>query len=140
MIHYIERAAENFSIHQLESKCEKQSNSSKMRTFIAYIDVNDTGGSVYRVYLGCEKPLMQEIAAIFLAEDESNDETLTDLTLEVANMVIGSAKVLAEEEDIAPFSITTPIFEKYDEFDISSDSNATLQINGHLMCIAIKEL
>ncbi len=140
MIHYIEKAAANFSLHQLEIESQKATPDIQLRTFIAYIDIIDAGGASKRVYIGCEHALMQRIAEVYLFEDESDEQTLTDLSLEVANMVIGSAKVIAEEEDIEPFTITTPHFEKYDVFDINHHNISAIAIDGHIMNIAIKEL
>lgn len=140
MIHYIERAAENFSLHQLESSFEKIETTPQVRTFIAYIDVIDTEKSTHRVYLACEEALMQQVAELFLGEVVSDEATLIDFSLELANMVIGSAKVLAEEENRHPFTIGTPIFEKFDHFDFPIDSQSALSINKHTAIIAIKEL
>ncbi len=140
MIHYIQKAAENFSIHQLEIPSSVTSINANLRTFIAYIDVKDTTDALTRVYLGCDRALMQRIAAIYLFEDTDDEQTLKDLLLEVANMVIGSAKVLAEEENINPFNIMTPHFEKYGAFDISYQASSALDIDGTIMAIAIKDL
>ena len=139
MIHYIQKAAENFSQHQLDTLSNVILPNQNLRTFIAYIDVKDTANSVKRVYLGCNKPLMQRIALIYFFEETEDEQTLKDLLLEVTNMVIGSAKVLAEEDGIEPFSITTPHFEKYGMFDMC-DTVTTLSIDGALMSIAVKDL
>jgi len=140
MIHYIEMAAENFSTHQLKSSFEKINQLPKVRTFIAYIDITKTGGEKKRIYLACEEALLKQIAKLFLEEDINDENTLKDFALETANLVIGSAKVIAEEEDIDPFTISTPIFEKIDYFDFINDSQSIIKINNHLVVIAIKEL
>ena len=95
MIHYIEMAAENFSNHQLQSSFKKIEHLPKVRTFIAYIDVVSKNGKTSRIYLAYEKKLLQEIAELFLDEVIDDKETLRDFALETANMVIGSAKVIA---------------------------------------------
>jgi hypothetical protein len=140
MIHYIETAAHNFSSHQLQSSFKKLDKSPKVRTFIAYIDIVMGSGGTKRVYLACEENLLKEIAELFLDEAIDDEETLRDFALETANMVIGSAKVIAEEEDIEPFSIGTPIFEKIDYFDYPTDSQSVVSINNHTVIIATKEL
>ncbi len=140
MIHYIETAAQNFSSHQLESSFEKITTPPKVRTFIVYIDVNMAKGGSNRVYLACDEALMKQIAELFLDEAIDDEETLKDFALETANMVIGSAKVIAEEEDVEPFSISTPIFEKFDYFDFSYDEISSLKINNHTAIIATKEI
>ena len=140
MIHYIETAAQNFSSHQLESSFEKINTIPEVRTFIAYIDVNMASGGYKRVYLACDEALMQQIAELFLGEAIDDEETLRDFALETANMVIGSAKVIAEEENIKPFTISTPIYEKFDYFDFPIDEMSVLNINNHTAIIAVKEL
>ncbi|MEA3522881.1 MAG: chemotaxis protein CheX [Campylobacterota bacterium] len=140
MIHYIETAAQNFSSHQLQASFEKINQLPKVRTFIAYIDVAMLSGESKRVYLACDEALLKEIAKLFLGEDITDEETLKDFALETANMVIGSAKVIAEEENVVPFSIGTPIFEKFDYFDLPSDDQSILSINEHTVIIATKEL
>lgn len=140
MINYIETAAENFSTHQLQSSFEKIAQHPKMRTFIAYIDVSMSNGGKKRVYLACEENLLKEIAELFLQEKIDDEETLRDFALETANMVIGSAKVIAEKEDIDPFTISTPIFEKIDYFDVDVDSQSVVKINDNIAIIALKEL
>jgi chemotaxis protein CheY-P-specific phosphatase CheC len=112
----------------------------KVRTFIAYIDVNMASGEYKRIYLACDKVLMQEIAELFLGEAVNDEETLRDFSLETANMVIGSAKVIAEEENVKPFTISTPIFEKFDYFDFPFDEISITSINNNTAIIAIKEL
>ncbi len=140
MIHYIETAAQNFSSHQLESSFEKIDTMPEVRTFIAYIDINMASGGFKRIYLACDEALMQQIAELFLGEAIDDEETLRDFALETANMVIGSAKVIAEEENVEPFTISTPIFEKYDYFDFPIDEISITSINNHIAIIAIKEL
>ncbi len=140
MINYIETAAENFSSHQLETSFEKTDEIINVRTFIAYIDVVMSDNTNKRVYLACEKNLLKEIANLFLGEETDDEETLIDFALESANMIIGSAKVIAEEENIEPFSIKTPIFEKIGYFDLDTDNKSIVKINNHIVIIAIKEL
>jgi len=140
MIQYIETAAKNFSLHQLESPCQKIDAIPKVRTFIAYIDISKQNGTSHRVYLACDEELMQQIAELFLGESVSDEATLIDFSLETANMIIGSAKVIAEEENREAFNIATPIFEKFDHFDIPCDVQSILSINDHTAIIAIKEL
>ncbi len=140
MIHYIETEAQNFSSHQLQSSFEKIDHLPKVRTFIAYIDVNVVSGGLKRVYFSCDKELIQQIAELFLGEEITDDPTLIDFALETANIDIGSAKVIAEEENIEPFSIGTPVFEKFDYFDFPNDDQSVLSINTHTAIIAIKEL
>ena len=51
-----------------------------------------------------------------------------------------TAKVIAEESNSNPFSIATPHFEKFDNFDFDYDEQQVLDVNGNLMIIAVKGL
>lgn len=82
---------------------------------------------------------MQRVSYLFL-EEESDEETLIDMTLETANLIIGSAKVIAEELDENPYTINTPHFIKIGKFDLEYDSAKTITVNEDEVTIAIKEL
>lgn len=49
-------------------------------------------------YLFFEKNVLNDIASNLLFEDNLNEEDLDDLLKEIANQIIGSAKVLLEEK------------------------------------------
>ena len=140
MLETIKQAAENFCTHQIQESCKSENEISKKRTLIAYIDIETTEQKLYRVYLAAEKAFVQKVAKLFLEEDESDDETLQDMTLETANLIIGSAKVLAEENGSDAFTIQTPKFEKEGVFDFDVDEAMTLNLNGTELTLAIKEI
>jgi hypothetical protein len=83
---------------------------------------------------------MQRISKVFLEEDESDEETLIDMALETANLIVGSAKVIAEEADDNPYTIGTPHFEKIDKFKFEYNEAKTIKVEDDEMIIAIKEL
>ena len=62
------------------------------------------------------------------------------MTLETANLIIGSAKVIAEETAENPYTIGTPHFIKLGIFDLEHDSAHTITIDKDEITIAIKEL
>ncbi|MBN2815974.1 MAG: chemotaxis protein CheX [Campylobacterales bacterium] len=140
MLKTIEKASTNFCIHQIRETHTVKDGLTQKRTLIAYIDVDTKNGAQYRVYIASDKEFMQRVSKLFLEEDESDDETLIDMTLETANLIIGSAKVIAEEEDSNPFTISTPNYEKFDIFDLEYDEAKTLAIDNDEISIAIKEL
>ena len=140
MLDTIKEAAENFCIHQIREPHEVQKGSTQKRTLIAYIDIDTQESKKYRVYLAADKDFMQRVSKLFLEEDESDEETLQDMTLETANLIIGSAKVIAEETTKDPFTIGTPEFEKIGEFDFDIDDAQTIKIDKDELTIAIKEL
>jgi len=119
MIAIIIQAAENFLHNQIELKTKKTKKLSKMRTVIASIDVKMDDGKTKTVYLGFNEELIKEITSIYLGEDVADEQTMTDMALESTNMIVGSAKVLAEEAEKEHFMITTPKFKAIEEFNDS---------------------
>ena len=140
MINTILEASKNFCIHQIRSECKVKDEISTKRTLIAYIDIQTQTGTSHRVYIASDKNFMQRISKLFLEEDESDDETLMDMTLETANLIVGSAKVIAEEADENPYTIATPHFVKVDVFDFEYDQAKLIVVENDEMLIAIKEI
>ena len=140
MLKTIIEASENFCIHQIRLPHAVENTITKSRTFIAYIDINTLSGEKHRVYIASDSNFSQRVSTLFLEEEESDEETLIDMTLETANMIVGSAKVIAEETDYHPFTITTPQFEKYDIFDCEYDEAKLIKIEDDTLIIATKEL
>ena len=140
MLTTILQASENFCIHQIREEYSVYDELTKKRTLIAFIDITTTDDVKYRVYIASDEAFMQRVSFLFLEEDESDEETLIDMTLETANLIIGSAKVLAEESDTNPYTISTPHFEKIGLFDFEIDDAKTLIVGNDALSIAIKEL
>jgi len=140
MLTTIEKAAENFCIHQIREKHTIHDGITKKRTLIAYIDINTENASKYRVYIASDEAFMQRVSFLFLEENASDAETLKDMTLETANLIIGSAKVIAEESNSNPYTIGTPNFEKVGDFDFDFDSAKTIVVGDDEITIAIKEI
>jgi hypothetical protein len=139
MINSIEAAAKNFCTHQLGTECKKIEKNEAMRTFIAYIDITVSDKEQYRVFIAANEEFIQSVATLFLEEEKSDEETLKDMTLETANLIIGSAKVLAQESE-NPYDIGTPHFENVAAFNIAHDEIVTLSNGTSELIIAIKEL
>ena len=140
MLKTIIQASENFCIHQIREPHEVNDGKIKKRTLIAYIDIEREDGLKYRVYVASDENFMQKVSKLFLEEDESDEETLIDMTLETANLIVGSAKVIAEEANENPYTINTPHFEKIDIFDFEYDEAKIIKIENDELMIAIKEL
>ena len=140
MLHTIEEAAQNFCIHQIREDFTLRDGVTDKRTLIAYIDLDAKTGKKYRAYIASDINFMQRVAKLFFEEDESDEETLQDMTLETANMIIGSAKVIAEARDDNPYTINTPHLEKTGQFELAYDEAKTLQVGSDEITIAIKEL
>lgn len=140
MLTTIIQASENFCIHQIRIPHEVSDEISQKRTIIAYIDIDTRDNKKFRVYIASEKAFVQRISKLFLEEDESDEETLIDMILETTNLIVGSAKVIAEEADENPYTINTPHFIKIDKFDFDYDEAKIIKIENDEMIIAIKEL
>jgi len=116
MVSIIIQAAENFLRDQIQLVPEKADELSQLRTVIAFIDVKMDDGAVKTVYLGFNEALLKEIVSVYLFEDEADVQTMIDMALESTNMIVGSAKVLAEQAEKEHFMITTPEFKAIEEF------------------------
>lgn len=140
MIIFIIQAAKNFYAHQIRLPYSIKLPLPKKRTLLAYLDIESKNGEKHRVYIGCDDVLIQCITEIFLGEELSDTETLRDMLLETTNMIIGSAKVLAEEQVSSSFTISTPHFFDHDDFTPTTDENYTFTVGEGEMIIAIKAL
>ena len=140
MINTILEASTNFCTHQIRSEYEVNDGITNTRTLIAYIDIDTQAGTTHRVYVASDKNFMQRISKLFLEEDESDEETLMDMTLETTNLIVGSAKVISEETNVNPYTINTPHFLKVGLFDLEYDQAKIITIGNDEMIIAIKEL
>lgn len=140
MLPIIVQAAENFCLHQLRLPYHRISDLSQKRTFLAYIDIEAHDGTSQRVYIGCDRALIQTIAETFLGEDESDDQTLIDMLLETTNMIVGSAKVLAEESHKISMSIMTPFFVSDETSKSDLEEIQNLSVETGEMMIALKRL
>ena len=116
MISLIIEAAENFLHNQIELKTNKIDSLTQLRTVIASIDVKMDDGEIKCIYLGFNEALIKEIVSVYLMEDDADEQTMQDMALESTNMIVGSAKVLAEEAQKEHFMITTPTFKAIEEF------------------------
>ncbi len=138
MIKIILKAAENFCIHQIRLPYTINDEINNSKTFISYIDIDAKDSKTYRVYIAGENGFIQKVAQVFLEEDSSDEETLIDMLLETANLIVGSAKVIAEDDN--QFTIGTPKFLKIDFLDYDYDDIKSIKIEDSELQIAIKEL
>jgi CheY-specific phosphatase CheX len=141
MIATIVQSAVNFCKHQLTKECTVLQKAPHIpKIFIASIEIlqND---KTYDVLIGIEKGLLQTICELFLFEEESDDACLQDMLLETTNMIVGSAKTLAQKEKRGhKFTIATPTFIGYSTLPATTYMQQTaLQVDAAHLFIAIKE-
>jgi len=139
MISTIVTAAEHFCVHQIQTDYTIKQTISQMSMFIAYIDIDTHSHQKYRVYIASDKNFIQKVATLFLEEESCDDETLMDMALETTNLIVGSAKVLAEAST-TPYTINTPCFEKIGTFDFEYDTAVTIFTETDELIVAIKAL
>ena len=139
MLETIAEATKHFCEHQMRTDYTVEETISQTDTFIAYIDINTNTNQRYRVYVACDKNFIQRVATLFLEEESCDDETLMDMALETANLIVGSAKVLAESST-TPYTINTPCFEKVGTFDFAYDQALSVFAGSDTIIIAIKDL
>ncbi len=65
------------------------------------------GDSIATVWF--QKPTLKRVSAILLFENDPDEETLEDLTSELANFIVGHAKMLASDRSL-DCKIETPRF------------------------------
>ncbi|MDD5051391.1 MAG: chemotaxis protein CheX [Sulfuricurvum sp.] len=140
MLPIIVQAAENFCLHQLSFVCQSMENINQKRTLLAYIDIETDEGVFHRAYVGCDYSLVQVIAEIFLGENTNDEQTLIDMLLEITNMIVGSAKVLAAEAYEKTMLIATPFFVLDNSVHTTFDSVHHLGIENGAMMLALKRL
>ncbi len=140
MLKTIIEASQNFCIHQIRVSPILENKITGGKVLITYIDIETHDNLKHRVYIASCSKFMQKVSTLFLEEEESDEETLVDMALETANLIIGSAKVIAEEANTNPYTIGTPHFEKHDNFDFSYDDAKLLVIEDNKLIVAIKEL
>lgn len=139
MIDIVTKAAENLCTHQLGLPCTVTDTTAGMRTVIASIDIGVTGTATHRVYISYGKAMLKTISEILLGEGVDDDETLTDMALETANLIVGSAKVLAAEQELT-FLIGTPVLEATDISHEDLEATRLIHIDDQEMMIGIKGL
>ncbi len=139
MINYITTASKQFFQHQIGTTCAIDEIVPQESAYVAYIDITNLANAVYRVYIAMDEPILAHITELFLGEDTPDEQTLQEMLLETTNMVVGSAKVLAEESESA-FNIKTPFIETSALSMVSYDNKQTLKIDNSAMIIALKEL
>ena len=139
MLSIITKAATNFCEHQIKKPYTFKTTIPKMRMLIASIEIVENE-KPHTVYVALSKELVQDVCEIFLFEDESDDETLQDMLLETTNMIVGRAKVLAQDEnDTKVFNIKTPLFLETKRFNYLCDGMKRISLKNGNILIAIKE-
>jgi hypothetical protein len=81
-----------------------------------------------------QKPTLKKLSNILLFEDNPDEDTLEDLTKELANFIVGHAKMLAHNQDL-DYDIKTP---KFTGIKVLEPKIETLLFKIDNRCIAIQ--
>jgi len=93
------------------------------------------------VTLWSEKKLLEKIAFILLMEETSSDLELQDVALEMLNLIVGHAKVVASDQSIG-FSMETPKWIGKHSIDCimpSCDDVILFQTEENCMALSLKK-
>lgn len=93
--------------------------------------VHTQGDENWRVTVYITQPSLEKMAFLFLNEEQPDSEALTDLIKEIANLIVGRAKVTAAGRGVN-FNITTPKFEG-DQTPVcnAADKRISFQFEGN---------
>jgi len=122
---FFDKAVENFvkSIGGEFGKCENLHNDG----FVSKIDIK---GDINKgIYIFAPKKTLDKISMLLFGD---TDYDLKDLTNEIANLIVGNAKVIASDENVN-FNISTPEF--VDIKDIKYENRKDYSIDGECLSI-----
>jgi len=128
MIRFIEESVKEFvnSLGGEYGVCEKVVDNG----FISKIEVD--GHMNYEIYLKFPKKTLDLVSTLLFGDDEYE---LEDLLKEIANLIVGKAKVFASDKDIH-FNISIPEF--LEKKEISFDEAKSYSINGECFSVFLK--
>lgn len=82
------------------------------KAWVASIDI--TGDENGQVAVHIPEKSLRKMAVLFLFEEDPSHETLSDLIGEIANLIVGRAKVTAQAKGVG-FDISTPNFHGHEK-------------------------
>ncbi len=86
--------------------------------------------------LWVQEPTLKKVSEILLFEKNPDDETLKDLVSELANFIVGHAKMIASDKGLK-CSIETPVFEGIKSLE-ESLKTFLYKIEGRCLAMQIK--
>ncbi|PAF46845.1 chemotaxis protein CheX [Helicobacter sp. 12S02634-8] len=93
-------------IQKMIGKTPKDSIMPLKRGYLSSIEMLESG---IITYLCCNKPFLQILCKHFLLDENPTQDTLMDMSQELANLIIGRAKVITKQKG-GNFNISTPKF------------------------------
>ncbi|GHV04406.1 hypothetical protein AGMMS50229_05730 [Campylobacterota bacterium] len=136
----LQEAAAYFVHDVLSENIEEVASTTRKRAYAASIEANGDGQrQKWIVSAFIAKPSLKKMALTFLNDPEADNETLSDLIKEIANIIVGRTKVIAAEKGLG-FDISTPSFVGVAK-PIPSDSDFQLhfKFGSDIWTIAVKK-
>ena len=97
----------------------------------------------YNFYISLQAPLLHLFAMQLLMEENPDQDTLIDILNENANLIIGTAKVLWEEDEhLVPLTLGTPEYQGFFEKNFSKEFDEKLyfQAAGDVIMIGVEKV
>ncbi|NPA87934.1 MAG: chemotaxis protein CheX [Epsilonproteobacteria bacterium] len=130
MFDILKRSATEFA-NSLDATLE-ECNEKNIRGYVSKISIK--GDENYDIFVVLPKDKLDLVSELFFGDTEYETD---DLSNEIANLIIGNAKVQAEDKNIK-FNISTPEF--LGEYtDIEHDEMYCFKMNGKDFYILLKE-
>jgi hypothetical protein len=108
----------------------------KEKGFTAQIPFSD-GSRDFIAHIWIEEAALKRLAGILLFDEDPDRETLEDLTAELANFIVGHAKMVASDRDL-PYRMQTPAYTG--EAPLESGENTLMfKVGGRCVAVQIKE-
>ena len=104
--------------------------------YAAQIPFSD-GERNYAATVWLERPVLEALAEILLCEEKPDESTLKDLTAEVANFIVGHAKMDASDRGL-PYRMQTPRFDGKRSLE-ESVTTLVYDIGGRSVAVQLKE-
>ncbi len=130
MIKTLSKATHNFVEHQLREEATEKPCDNCPKMYTAKIDL--IHGQTTPLYFYIHEPFLKKTALALLGDDTLDKESIEDLSKEIANLIAGSAKILAAESEAEAFDIGIPSFEGQNKPQNSGTQRA-FYINNELM-------
>jgi len=124
------KAAENFA-KSIGAEIDHCKNETK-EGFVSQIEIR--GDENLDIFLILPKDVLDTVSELLFGD---TDYDIEDLAKEIANLIVGNAKVLASEEDIH-FDISTPKFLK--TIDVDYEKRIDLSLKDKCFSILFKEV
>jgi len=136
VIELLKQAVEEVFVEHFGMPAEPCDEKPSEEGYTAQIPVSD-GRKAFIAQLWADEATLKRLAEILLFEENPDEETLRDLTAEVANFIVGHAKMVASDRHL-PYSMETPKFTGKKSLDGWRDG-LIYRVGDHWIALHLKE-